>query len=333
MINKLSIELQSGSGWVTVFPRGKHYINKYQMPLNCDDKFFSTITEWWNNSKFLHPFLDKNHEFDEKFGEFTEMRVTDKGLEMFLVLNEQGKELLKSGKYEYLSPTFNDAKDSDGKDFRNVIFTVSLVNYPALMMLDKIQNQIALSMEGDNNLKGGSPMDELRKLLAVKLGMSLAADDSSILAKIEALINSGITIEQLQQEIAQLKSKAQEAEMAAKTANDEKEKVVAELNAIKVKSVEDEANKVIDEAIKLGQYHPSLKEDKVKLFLSNPDMIRKELAVLPKKDGDKIITTPGGEGLELSAEDRAILEDAGYDLSNPEDIKLAKKFLMDSKEG
>jgi len=333
-MKEFEMTLQSGSGWVVVFPRGKHYINKYEMVLNCDDKFFSTVEKWWKNSTFLKPYLDKGHEFNEKYGEFTEYRITDKGLEMFLVLNEEGKELVKSGKYEYLSPTFNDAADSNGVSFKNVIFTVSLVNYPALLVLDKIQNQIALSMgEDDIKTKGGSPMKELRELVTSKLKLNLAADDVSILTKLEELINSGATIEDLKAEIATLKGEADAAKMALKKVEDEKKVVCEELDALKKTSQQSEAEKVINEAITLGQFHPSLKDMKVEQYLTNPDMVKKELAVLPKKENkNSEMIIIDGAGFECSAENKAILLDAGYDLSKPEDIKLAKEFLESQKE-
>ena len=332
-----ALQLVSGSGWVTVFPRGKHYINKYDMVLNCDDKFFSTVSNWWKNSTFKKPYLDKGHEFNEKYGEFTEYRITEKGLEMFLSLNEAGKELVTSGKFEYLSPTFNDASDSDGKAFKNVIFTVSLVNYPALLVLDKIQNQIALSMNGgddDNKNKGGSLM-ELSQKIAGMLSLSSAADDMSILTKIDDLIKSGATIEDLKIQIETLKSDAETAKMALKKTEEEKVKVEGELSALKIASVKDEAEKVIDDAIKFGQFQPGLKEMKVEQYISNKELVMKELSLISKKELDEQLS--GGssliDGLECSAEDKAILLDVGYDLSKPEDIKLAKEFLVTLKGG
>ena len=326
---ELSLAVQTGEGWVTVFPRGKHYINKYNLVLNCDDKFFGEINKWWNGSTFKKPYLDKNHEFGERYGEFTEMRINDEGLQMYLRLTDEGKELLKSGKYEYLSPTFNDAKDSEGRLYKNVVFTVSLVNYPALMVLDKVQQQIALSIEGDNkNNKGGKPM-ELREIVASKLSLSLAADDGSILAEIERLLNEGATIEDLKAEIQKMKDALAGAEAEKLKAVEEKEELSAKLSALEVEGKKAEAERVIDEAIELGQFLPALKELKMEQYLSSPESIKKELSVIPKTPAGRQKSSSGGQDhLELSAEDKAILEDAGYDLSKPEDMKLAKEFLM-----
>jgi hypothetical protein len=325
----LNIELEKGSGWVTVFPRGKHFINKYQMVLNCDERFFNSVKAWWDSSTFKKPYLDKDHSFQERYGEFTDYRITDKGLELFLVLNDEGKELVKSGKYQYLSPTFDDANDSNGKPFKNVIFSVSLVNYPALLVLDKIQNQIALSFEGeiDKTKIGGSGM-ELREIVAGKLKLSLAADDSSILAKLEELINSGATIEDLKGKIEMMKAELESKEMELKKVEGEKEEAENALSVIKEKAEKEEAVKVVDEAIKCGQFHPSLKELKVSAYLSDKESVMKELALLPKKDGDKKLTVSGNDTLELSADDKKMLEAVGYDLSKPEDMALAKKFLQ-----
>jgi regulator of replication initiation timing len=324
--------LSSGSGWVTVFPRGKHYLDKYDVYLSCDDKFFESIKEWWEGSSFKKPYLDKGHEFNESFGDFTEYRITDKGLDMFLVLNEAGKELVKSGQYKYLSPTFKDAKDSTGKAFKNVLYTVSLVNSPALLALDKIQNQIALSAdkdrkEIDKNLKGGSRM-ELAQRLASMLKLNLAADDGSILAKIEELINSGMTIEELKMEVEKLKGQlaTNAEEMAAM--KKEKEAACAALDAISKEVKEKEAESVINLAIADGQFHPAMKELKLGQYLKDPESVKMELSLIPKKTNTTQQTFSfNSETINLSAEDKAILLDAGYDLNKLEDMALAKKFL------
>jgi phage I-like protein len=321
-------DLGTGSGWVLVFPRGKHYINKYETILDCNDKFFKTVELWWNNSTFKKPFLDKGHEFNESFGTFSEMRVTDKGLEMLLTLTEEGKELIKSGKYEYLSPTFGDAKDSEGKSFKNVIFTVSLVNYPALLVLDKIQNQIALSGGmGETIIKEGGSHMELRELIARMMKLSLAADDGSILAKIEELINSGATVEDLQAEILKMKAEVEAAKSALTTAEGEKAEAQEALSALKKSANEEEAKKVVEEAITFGQYHPGLKDMKVEAYLSNKDSVLKELSVIPKKSTDSQLSSSIVDGVTFSAEDKAILLDAGYNLEDPKDLALAKKFI------
>ena len=324
---ELSLTLKSGEGWVTVFPRGKHYINKYNLVLNCDDKFFGEIKRWWEGSKFIKPYLDKNHEFGEKYGEFTELRVTDEGLQMYLVLNAEGRELVKAGKYSYLSPTFSDSKDSDGTLYKNVVFTVSLVNYPALMVMDKVQEQIALSIKEDKKYIGGKSM-ELREIVASKLKLSLAADDGSILAEIERLLNEGATIEDLKSEVQRMKEALDTAEADKLKAEKEKEAAEAKLSALEQEAKLKEAERVVDEAIECGQYLPALKEMKVAQYLGAPETVAYELSIIPKVEPSRQKSTPGGGTLELSAEDKAILEDAGFDLTKPEDIKLAKKFLV-----
>jgi hypothetical protein len=321
---------ESGSGWVMVFPRGKHYINKYNIVLDCNDKFFNSVKSWWENSTFKKPFLDKGHEFNERYGEFTDYRITDKGLELYLNLNDEGKELVKSGKYEYLSPTFTDAADSNGEKYKNVIFSVSLVNNPALLVLDKIQNQIALSFNGDEEFdtqkKGGSTM-ELREVIAGKLSLSLAADDSSILTKIEELIKSGATVEDLMAKIQMMKDELAGAKEELAVAQDEKKKACDELSVIKAEAEKAEAEKVIDEAIKCGQFHPALKELKLSQYMSSKDDVLKELSVLPKVE-NKVQSTSSGviEG-SFSELDKAILLSVDYDLNDPKDIKLANEYL------
>jgi len=326
----------NGSGWVMVFPRGKHYINKYELILDCNDKFFGTVKEWWENSTFKKPYLDKGHEFNERYGEFTDMRVTDKGLEMFLVLNDEGKKLLKDGTYTYLSPTFTDAADSNGKSFQNVVYTVSLVNSPALLVLDKIQNQIALSAKGEKEPKikqGGFNMD-LRELIAGKMKLDLAANDSSILAKIDELINSGATIEELKIELEKMKGALQTATDELTVMKDEKQKAMEALEAIQKETIKSEASGVIDLAIKDGQYHPAMKDFKVAQYIEKKEEVLKELSLIPKvKTNIQQMTIANSEKtFDISEENKAILLDAGYDLEKPEDMKLAQKFLESLKE-
>ena len=319
-----------GQGWVCVFPRGKHFINKYEMVLNCDDKFFASIKDWWENSTFKKPYLDKGHEFNEQYGKFSEMRITDKGLELFLTLNADGIELVKSGKYNYLSPMFQDSKDSNGKAFKNVIYAVSLVNSPALLQLDELQNQIALSIDGeiknDKIKKGGSRM-ELREIIASKMKLSLAADDGSILAKIEELINSGATIEDLKAKIEMMKEEMGKVAEELAAVKDEKEKACSALEVIRKSSLEAEAKTTVDLAIANGQYHPAVKDMKVEQYIANKDLVLKELSVIPKTKKDTQMTTGSKVELEISEEDKAILLDAGIDLSKPEGMEEARKIL------
>lgn len=318
---------KKGEGWVCVFPRGKHFINKYDTVLDINDEFLSSIKLWWENSSFKKPYLDKGHEFNEKFGEFTDMRVTEAGLELYLVLNETGAELVRSGLYEYLSPTFGPAKDSTGTEYDNVIFSVSLVNYPALLVLDKIKEQIALSFKESNKKPNGGSNMELREMIAGKLKLSLAADDGSILAEIEKLLNEGATIEDLKAKIEELKNSLAEAEAAKATAEASAKTAEASLSAMKIEGLKKEAETVIDQAIKDLQYHPSLKDLKVKQYLADPEMVKKELTLLPKNQNSHQVSSTIVGGMELSVQDRKILEDAGYDLTKPEDQVLAKKFL------
>ena len=336
MILDLIKDGSKGEGWVQVFPRGKFFINKYNLWLTCDEAFFAQVQSWWENSKFKKPYLDKDHEFKESYGQFSDLRITDQGLEMFLVLNDPGKELLKIGQYQYLSPTFMDMKDVDGNPFKNVLVSVSLVNSPALMTLEPLQTQIALS--GQNIRLGGNKVD-LKTILCTRLNLSLGADDGSILGKLEELINSGATIDDLKQQVEDWKAQAGAAEASAKdamakceiaqTEADKAKKAqddsAEELKLLKLGSLQKEAEDVIDLAIANQQYHPSLKDMKMKLYLVNKEDVLKELELIPKKESDKrtTVTDKKGNELKLSAEAIEIYEKAGYDMTKPEDVALA----------
>ena len=325
---ELSEQIKTGAGWVMVFPRGKHYVNKYQTVLNFDDKFYNNVVKTWTQSKFKPPYLDKDHDMRESYGNFTDYRVTPKGMEMYLQLNDAGKDLLKSGQYQFLSPTFGKSKDADGVEYETVVFTVSLVNAPALMVLESLQKQIALSMAEGNNSKGG-PLVGLKETVAIKLGLNPEADDSSILNAIDTLLNGDKDISSVKlslkaesEKVIQLSADLEKATQKQKEAEDA-------LKVVKLTSLKDEAEKVIDEAIALQQYHPSLKEMKVKAYMANKEDIIAELKLIPaKKEGDKkYSTSSSGDKYELSAQDRKIAEDAGYDLSKPEDMKLFMSTL------
>jgi hypothetical protein len=111
---------------------------------------------------------------------------------------------------------------------------------------------------------------------------------------------------------------------------DEKKKACDALDKIKADSLELEAVTIIELAIKDGQYHPALKDMKLEQFKTNPDSVKKELSIIPKVDPSKALTRTDNEIKSLdgmSEDDKAILLDAGFDLSKPEDMELAKKFL------
>ena len=186
-----------------------------------------------------------------------------------------------------------------------------------------------LSVEGKKRFSknsGGSGM-ELTQRIAGMLKLDLAADDMSILTKIKDLLDAGATIEELKAEVARMAGELEAANLACKTAQDEKKKMETELSAIKEKEIKSEAEKVIDEAITLSQYHPSLKDMKVEAYIKDKDSVLKELAVIPKvKPGTQLTLSADGSS-QISESDKLILLDAGYDLTKPEDVALALKAL------
>lgn len=332
---ELPQDVQNGEGWILVFPRGRHYFQKYDEWVSFDDKFFEEIADGFDSKTLGRPFVDKEHELAESYGEILDYRWDSRGMEFKVRLNDVGKLLVSSRQFKYISPAFGRMKDIEGKEHKMVLYAISLVNFPALMgAVEDLQTQLQLK---NGQIKKKT---EVKKMAKLKLDANKLTSLKGFVdeGKIKNLVNhsvvklqateEGIDVAEVQDVLAglvemldEMKARIETVTAEKKAAEDAATKINEEVAEMKAKALKEEAEVVILQAIKDGQYQPVLKELKVSQYVENKETIEKELSLLPKiKDGQKTKVSNSGI-VTLSAEDREIAKAAGYDLSDEKELK------------
>lgn len=149
-IENNALKAEEGAQKILIFPRGQFFVEKYGASLAFDDDFFKRVIDNFKNEKLSKPFIDKNHEFRESFGDITALEITEAGVMASIKLNKKGAELVKDREYRYVSPSYSPVSDSQGVKYQDVLVTVSLTNVPALNgSLPMLQEQIQLSRGGE----------------------------------------------------------------------------------------------------------------------------------------------------------------------------------------
>ena len=301
---------------IKIFPVGEHIINNKLRKF--DDKFFKKIIESFNSDSLSKPYIDKNHEMKESFGDIVDLTQKEDGLYAKIKLNAKGIELIKNNEYKYISPCYGPRTDTEGKEYEYTLITVSLTNNPALEgTLPQLQEQIQL--EGERNM---GKKELLEKILAsgiVKLEDENADFDAKITdvlgklyEKLQEISEMALQIKTLQDEKSALTTKVEEQEKEIKKAIEEKEKLEKE-------KLEKEATERIKMAVEQGQYPVALMEMKIQQYMKDKAEIEKELELLPKK-----IQSKTHEELVLSEEDQKIVAFAKLDIKNPRDMEILK---------
>ena len=301
---------------IKIFPVGEHIINNKLRKF--DDKFFQKIIESFNSDSLSKPYIDKNHEMKESFGDIVDLTQKEDGLYAKIKLNAKGIELIKNNEYKYISPCYGPRTDTEGKEYEYTLITVSLTNNPALEgTLPQLQEQIQL--EGERNME---KKELLKKILAsgiVKLEDENADFDAKITdvlgklyEKLQEISEMALQIKTLQDEKSALTTKVEEQEKEIKKAIEEKEKLEKE-------KLEKEATERIKMAVEQGQYPVALMEMKIQQYMKDKAEIEKELELLPKKTQSKT-----HEELVLSEEDQKIVAFAKLDIKNPRDMEILK---------
>lgn len=301
---------------ILVFPRGKHYIQKYDKWLNFDDKFFNEIAESFECEDLVKPFIDKNHELRESFGDVIGYQTDTEGMYFEIRLNNEGKELVKENSYKYHSPSFGSVIDTKGNEHVNALVSVSLTNIPALMSsIPVLQEQ--LELEKNSKPKKRRQTMNLKELTQ-KLELQEEASITAIAEAVQKLMDEGVEkaqiVDELKATIAKLTEDKAQVEEAMNKVNEE-------LSTIKQAELQKSAESTIDLAIKDGQYHPALKDLKIKQFIANKDEVQKELEVIPKlKEGQQSSISHEDE-TKLTNEDKEIMISLDMDPSNEDDKK------------
>jgi hypothetical protein len=174
-----------------------------------------------------------------------------------------------------------------------------MTNFPALMgLLPTLQEQIQLSRNGENKNM------ELKRI-AKLLELQAEASPEAITMAIEAM---KVSVEQLTAAVQELEGKTAEQNEVIEEQN-------RELTQIKQEKLEKEADEIITKAVELGQYdtNEKLVAFKKKEYIENPEKIKTELSMIPKKNNIKIDKTHSVSTgkTELSNEDKMIMEQSG----------------------
>lgn len=320
---------------ILVFPRGKHYIQKYKLWLNYDDAFFNRIAKNFNDKNLSQPYIDKDHKYQESYGDITGYEINKEGMFFNIKLNELGHKLVKDGIYKYVSPSFGDVTDTQMKDHKDWLVTISLVNTPAsLGMIPALQEQLELSFMGRKK------MDEK---LFKELGnfITLAGDPSpdaiiqslpEILKKLQELTDM---VTKLTGENQAKDSQIAQQQAAANGKDATMQQMNLQLTAITNEIRNKEADEILKKAVELGQYCVNEKflEMKRKEFIENPEKIKNELSLIPVKEGLKQLSnsSSGNENIELSIENKKIMDSTGWDSNDPKQVKEWKKLMKEDK--
>lgn len=340
---------------IIALPRGKHYVvtRTFEGWVDFNDKLFNDIIFNYKNTELSKPYIDKEHERAESFGNIYDPVIKSKGLFAKVKLNKLGYDLVKNDIYKYISPTITNHKDTKGNPITNWLATISLTNSPALLgVLPALQDQLSLQLSELKNKEKNKKMDNLilqtnfNKLneLSVKFsGQSLnlvgevspetvAAALPDLLKMFEDLMKK---IQELTGQVGSANKDAQVAKDAANAVNAQMSTMIAEKNKI-------ECEAVIKEAVEFGIFNPNEKyiELKKKEFMTDPKKVKEEIETLKLAMGIDKDAKPAGAtqltstlkgSMELSSEDLAIAKGAGYDLSKPEDKAKFLKLKMEDK--
>lgn len=287
---------------IKVFPRKKCYFEKYEESIDFNEKFFDDVINNFNNPKLFKPYIDEDHNLEEKYAEIIQLEKREDGLYAHIELNTIGLDAIKNNKYSYISPEWGDRVDTEKKLHKNVLWAVTLTNIPAFEgELPRLQDQMKLKKN-----KGAKKMS--------KRLISLAADMKKLDFNTELQDGGDNTavIEEALAMIQELAAKLQEALGAKDQAEEQMEETQAQLATIKKDNEEKEMNDFFEDAVKKSKIEPhevdTLKElyklDKCKvrtLIEGKKEIENKQKTLSAKSNGD---------GLE--ALDYEIMEKQGY---------------------
>lgn len=331
-IIKLSdIKADSAPQTIKVFPRARVFIQKYNDYFDFNQEFFNEIAKSFDNDTVIRPFIDNDHKMADSYGDVLGYKILDDGMYFDIKLNDNGIDAIQTGKYKYISPAFSSLKDTNGVYHKWVLLAISLTNFPALMReLPALQEQLTLSGH-----IGGNNMD-LRNKLCNFFQLQGEASDAAIIDAIQSFMSDLDKIKaDLQAAIegkAAAEEKAKVSEEKAEVAEKAAEEMNAELTLLKTEKLQDEAAKVIDDAVEAGQYHPSIRELKYKKYLDGgKEEIEKELSLIPKIElsGEINKTVKKLDNSKISDNDKAIMLDCGLNPEKEEDIK----FFINANKG
>jgi phage I-like protein len=297
---EIKLDIQPSSDWqkIKIFPKGDIQANGET--LTFDDKFFQSMMQNLNNKDIPTVKMDKNHEYKENYAEFRNPTIEKDGFYLEIKLNPEGVKLVKDKVYTSISPAYGEYTDPKGVKHENVLYAVSLTNFPALgTTIPALGEQIKL----EQNTKGEKSMD---KEILKELGLIETSDSKVQLEAVKKL--------KLSLEIETQKNK----------------ELSKQIDDIKLKELEKEAISSIDEALKHNQIHSVLREKYIKRYMQNPSDVIEELKLLPKRQSGEMLTASQSiDGkVELSIQDIEAMHSIKLDEKNKDDVKI----FLESKQ-
>jgi hypothetical protein len=302
---------------ILVFPRGKHWIEKYQRWITWDNNFYNKIIENFTNSKLYSPFIDKQHQRDESYGEILEPSIEDEGLFFYIQLNPIGVELIRKKIYRYISPSIEDVEDLEKSKSGNWMDSISLTNTPALLgLIPKLQEQIQLSKK---NHQRGRVMDimELSRQDYTKLTSVLKLQDGAdVNTMMKAITEIQASLQDALAKITALTGEGQAKDEQIAKQDEVMTKLNTDITKFTIEKREAEWETLHKEAITNSQWNPNEKfiELKKTQFMKDPDSIKMELSLIPKItiQGQQTIAN-NGQAMQLSRQEIDLLTQTGFD--------------------
>lgn len=315
---------------IKVFSFGRLWIDKYNEWLEFNKDFALKIIENFNNPNIIKPIIDREHDYEESYGDIKELFIKEDGLYAKIELNNLGIDLVKNKIYKSISPSIGNYADVNGKEYYPVLLAISLVNYPALgNTIPSLQEQLSLKHELKNkkNIKLKEDKMEVFKKLGRILELKLRDDITeqevdNIINKVSDIKNM---VESLQIENEDLKNKINELQSE-----------IIRLKIIEEEVTEKEATDAVKKEVEAGIIPGSLFELYKKRYKENKKEFQLEIETRKKFQNEKIKTEL--KSLNLSDE---LIEDielknamvrAGIDVTNEQSVKNFIEFYKNKKQ-
>lgn len=291
-----------------IFPRGEFFVEKYNEWLTFNDEFFNKIIDTFKNSSLPKPFVDIDHQEGEALGEVVNLFIDEAGLKGEVVFNKAGLEIVKNNVYRYISPSWGEITDNDGKKWEYYLKSVSLTNIPALLKNEKIQKQMGLNLKNFKEARMKKLTYELSQIT-----------DDAVKKLVEDLINQGEKnediIKSLEAQVTELKKKLEE--------------VQKENEQIKNEVIEKEAEEFVRKQLNDKKMKIGVVDYWKKQYILNKDETTRYFEMLQKDEDD--VAYKMSTKFSLSDEDLAVMKSCKLDFKNEKDVNFYLKALK--KEG
>jgi hypothetical protein len=289
---------------IKIFPRKKCYFEKYEETIDFDEKFFDEVMSNFDNPKLFKPYMDEDHNLEEKYADILKLEKRDDGLYAQIELNSIGLDAIKNNKYSYISPEWGDRVDTEKKLHKNVLWAVTLTNIPAFEgELDRLQDQMRLKKNKIN--KGDKQMS--KKLISVaadlkKLDLTHELQDEG---NLDVIAEIGAMLQEALAKIAEITQ--------AKEQGDEQIQEQAQQIASMTKATEEkEMNDFFESAVKTGKIPAGEVETLKELY--SLDKVKVKTLIDGRKETDnkpKALSIKGKID-KLTQQDYDIMDEQGY---------------------